>query len=418
MSTQNEKVVKTRIVHKHDIEDNWKQATNFVPKQGELIVYDERYIDKETNQEVIVAKSVRYKIGDGVRTVTALPFASSRSDAEVTLSEPFTITKDFGYYKLASGKTFAKVGETGQSLHEFLQDAFAQEDRTIFSTTPSCSISINDKTYEVGTTITPSASWSTNNGTYKWGTCGIVNTPADANYTKKTTGITYTTGSISYSTSYDTGDSTETANNVSTFILKDGVTTVTASGTAIRKPVTNRPCSNIGSDLYERLDAAYKEETSLPKEATATFTGYRPFFYGAISVAPTSDNLTSEVIRSLTNGGNYDNSKTFKIIAEDFIPDGDARPSEPKLYLKAFIVAIPRANTRSRITSVFSTTGMRINVTSSYPETPSCTIQVADARGNNLNDESNPLWNPTSYDIYIWNPASIDADTVHEFTLG
>lgn len=53
-----------RIVNKHDIEANWLKATNFTPKQGELIVYD---IDENCDYE-------RIKIGDGVQNVNTLPF--------------------------------------------------------------------------------------------------------------------------------------------------------------------------------------------------------------------------------------------------------------------------------------------------------------------------------------------------------
>lgn len=54
----------TRIIHKHDLEVNWKKATNFIPKQGELIIYD---IDDNYFYE-------RFKIGDGVTLVNNLPF--------------------------------------------------------------------------------------------------------------------------------------------------------------------------------------------------------------------------------------------------------------------------------------------------------------------------------------------------------
>lgn len=50
-----EKNLLGRIVHKHDIEANWNKAVNFVPKQGEIIVYD---IDTTYPYE-------RFKIGDG-----------------------------------------------------------------------------------------------------------------------------------------------------------------------------------------------------------------------------------------------------------------------------------------------------------------------------------------------------------------
>ena len=61
-----EKIINTRVVNKHDIEANWKKATTFIPKQGELIVYD---IDNTHSYE-------RFKIGDGKTLVNNLPFAS------------------------------------------------------------------------------------------------------------------------------------------------------------------------------------------------------------------------------------------------------------------------------------------------------------------------------------------------------
>lgn len=60
-----EKIINTRIVHKHDIESNWLNVTSFVPLKGELIVYD---ADENHSYE-------RLKIGDGVTPVNDLPFA-------------------------------------------------------------------------------------------------------------------------------------------------------------------------------------------------------------------------------------------------------------------------------------------------------------------------------------------------------
>lgn len=59
-----EKNMNARIQHKHDIEINWDKASNFIPKIGEIIVYD---IDDNYNYS-------RFKIGDGVRAVTDLEF--------------------------------------------------------------------------------------------------------------------------------------------------------------------------------------------------------------------------------------------------------------------------------------------------------------------------------------------------------
>ena len=68
-----EKNIKTRIIHKHDIETNWLLATNFTPKQGEIIVYD---IDENHSYE-------RIKIGDGVQNVNALPFVGDDLKTEI-----------------------------------------------------------------------------------------------------------------------------------------------------------------------------------------------------------------------------------------------------------------------------------------------------------------------------------------------
>lgn len=64
-----EKIFNTRIVHKHDTEANWNKAINFIPKAGELIIYDpdENYVYS------------RIKIGDGVTIVTNLPFIKAEA---------------------------------------------------------------------------------------------------------------------------------------------------------------------------------------------------------------------------------------------------------------------------------------------------------------------------------------------------
>lgn len=69
--------INSRIVSKHDTEANWLLAVDFVPKQGEAIVYD---IDETHEHE-------RMKIGDGVTKVNDLPFQVSEVELEARLSE-------------------------------------------------------------------------------------------------------------------------------------------------------------------------------------------------------------------------------------------------------------------------------------------------------------------------------------------
>ena len=76
-----EKVISTRISLKHDVEANWKLATVFVPRAGEVIIYDKD--DTHT--------SPRIKIGDGNLPVTKLPFLYSKTG---NATQPIFIKED------------------------------------------------------------------------------------------------------------------------------------------------------------------------------------------------------------------------------------------------------------------------------------------------------------------------------------
>ena len=74
-----EKKLNTRVINKHDIEVNWLKAINFIPKKGEIIVYD---IEKDSDgnilelpeSRIIPYNYERFKIGDGIHNVNELPF--------------------------------------------------------------------------------------------------------------------------------------------------------------------------------------------------------------------------------------------------------------------------------------------------------------------------------------------------------
>ena len=59
-----EKTLNTRIQMKTDTEANWNKATNFIPKNGEIIVYA---TDATHSYQ-------RVKVGDGTTKVNELPF--------------------------------------------------------------------------------------------------------------------------------------------------------------------------------------------------------------------------------------------------------------------------------------------------------------------------------------------------------
>ena len=100
MATKN---LKTRIQNKHDTEANWAKATTFKPLAGELIIYD-----KDSNN----AKPW-FKIGDGITTVTNLPFLAIDYDSRITSLESTVnglgtaAQKDVGFFATAAQGTKA-----------------------------------------------------------------------------------------------------------------------------------------------------------------------------------------------------------------------------------------------------------------------------------------------------------------------
>lgn len=73
-----EKEFRARLQQKHGTTEDWNKAENFVPKVGEIVVYDK--YDKQGNQ---VADEVKMKIGDGVANVKDLPFFGGTANVSI-----------------------------------------------------------------------------------------------------------------------------------------------------------------------------------------------------------------------------------------------------------------------------------------------------------------------------------------------
>ena len=102
--------------------------------------------------------------------------------------------------------------------------------------------------------------------------------------------------------------------------------------------------------------------------------------------------LTSEIVRGLTNGGAYTGTKTFTL-------NGSATA-------KRIIIAIPASSTRSGLKEVILTSAMNTPVTDSYVKTANA-VQVEGVNGATAVD----------YNVWCYEPASIDAGEVHKITL-
>jgi len=87
--------INIRHEQKHDYEINWLKAVNFIPKKGEIIIYDAEVDDNGNILTLANGKPVfpeegkthlneryhpltqsRQKIGDGIRNVNDLPFST------------------------------------------------------------------------------------------------------------------------------------------------------------------------------------------------------------------------------------------------------------------------------------------------------------------------------------------------------
>lgn len=129
-----EKKITSRIQQKHDIAANWAKATNFIPKKGEIIIYDAEY-----NASGEETQAVRFKIGDGSKTVNNLPFAvidrtvklgggSAPSGTTTPYSE--TIVNKLYVNKFLNSKSFRAICEWLDSDQIFV--IIASEYRAIY----------------------------------------------------------------------------------------------------------------------------------------------------------------------------------------------------------------------------------------------------------------------------------------------
>ena len=78
--------IKTRIQLKNDTEAHWLLATNFVPLQGEVIIYSA----DDTHP------FSRLKVGDGTTTVNNLPFIGSHNINNIILEETYNDLPSIG----------------------------------------------------------------------------------------------------------------------------------------------------------------------------------------------------------------------------------------------------------------------------------------------------------------------------------
>ena len=111
------KTINSRIIHKHDTEAHWNLAVNFVPKLGELIIYD---LDENNSVE-------RFKIGDGIHNVNTLPFNGGVGDKTLEGGEIFN---DYNYNQALGTFSHSEGTQTQAGSKAFTVLGIDKENRT------------------------------------------------------------------------------------------------------------------------------------------------------------------------------------------------------------------------------------------------------------------------------------------------
>ena len=159
-----EKKITSRIQQKHDVAANWAKATNFIPKKGEIIIYDAEY-----NASGEETQPVRFKIGDGSKTVNNLPFAAIDYKSIKSINTNNTAAQEPKTDESIAGSgtiNLHKIAKTG-NYNDLLDKLTAGSNITINENNV---ISAKDTTYTF-TANNPTLAWNT---TSKIGTIGNV----------------------------------------------------------------------------------------------------------------------------------------------------------------------------------------------------------------------------------------------------
>ena len=329
-------------------------ATIAAPSQGDMAIVEQKFGD--------VAKD------EGTRTSrTAYSYDGKKWCAmdgnynakNVYFDGDFTYTNAIGAIGAPKdGK--GTLAASGKSVEEFMASILAQEANPK-TTSPAASVKITkgDGTFEIGTHKNISYTASLSAGSYTYG-------PA--------TGVVAGTVTASFDGQTKTG-ATGTFDNV----VADGTKTLTVSITHNEGTV---PKTNLGNPYAEgKIAAGTKTAT-----ATQTLVGVRHMFYGPMT---TDAELNSENIRKLRHEAA--NKKTIGTFG--------AGAGAVKV-----VVAVP---TSMKVTKVLMPSSMNADATANFVKQAG-SVQVEGAEG----------FTAAAYNVWVYQPASIDSSETYAVTIG
>lgn len=329
-------------------------ATIATPSQGDMAIVEQKFGD--------VAKD------EGTRTSrTAYSYDGKKWCAmdgnynakNVYFDGDFTYTNAIGAIGAPKdGK--GTLAASGKSVEEFMASILAQEaNPTITKPAASVKITEGSGTFEVGTHKNVVYSASLSSGSYTYG-------PA--------TGIVAGTITASFDGQTKTG-ATGTFENV----VADGTKTLTVSITHNEGAV---PKTNLGNPYAGgKIAAGTKEAT-----ASQTLVGVRHMFYGPMT---TDAELNSENIRKLRH----------EAASKKTIDTFGAGAGAVKV-----VVAVPAS---MNVTKVLMPSAMNADATASFVKQAG-SVQVEGAEG----------FTAAAYNVWVYQPASIDSTETYSVTIG
>ena len=290
--------------------------------------------------------------------------------SNVYFATDLTATAPVGVVEIpASGST--TIAAAGKSLKDVLASILAKRVAPK-ATAPTASINFTNatKSLEVGTTVTPTYAATFNPGSYTYGpTTGIEATAWSVS--DGTTTLTTASGSFPELT---IGDQTGSPATIS----------LTATATHTQGAV---PVDNLGDEAPSVQIAA----GSVSATTSTKLTCYRNFFYGGLPTSTAEAPLTSDLIRGLTKGGAYAGAKTLTVNA-------GAQGA------KRVVVAYPKSTARAGLKEVLLTSSMNADITDAYVAQE---VNVEGANG----------YAAIPYTVYVYEPAELGSDEVHQIKL-
>lgn len=290
--------------------------------------------------------------------------------SNVYFATDLTATAPVGVVEIpASGST--TIAAAGKSLKDVLASILAKRVAPT-ATAPAASINFTNatKSLEAGTTVTPTYAATFTPGSYTYGPATGIEVSAWS-VTDGTTTLTTASGSFPEIT---IGDQSGSPASVSL--------TATATHTQGAVPVDN---------LGDKVPGVQIAAGSVSATTSTKLTCYRNFFYGSLTTSTAEAPLTSDLIRGLTKGGAYAGAKTLTVNA-------GAQGA------KRVVVAYPKSTTRAGLKEVLLTSSMNADITDAYVATE---VNVEGANG----------YATIPYTVYVYEPAELGSDEVHQIKL-